>query len=954
MITSYTRLRYGIAAAAVLLALPVAAQEVVTDIRPTSEVLRSPDAPAAPTDRATREALAAAAKNRARSAARTATGASKPLPVKDGPLSTLDGTLRDLAEGYDARAQSGARAATETVLIQALATDRGEARSLLGALQQLGFEPVSTAGAALTGRIPVGSLEAAATVPSLRSAMALHYVLHGLDGLDTYVSPTAAPRARVGAVTGEASRALRADIARSRFDVTGDGVCIGIMSDSYNNLGGAAAGMASGDLPDDIQVLDDLEEGGSDEGRAMMELAYDVAPGTDMAFHTAFKGFANFSGGIVNLFQAGCNVIVDDIGLAGDPFFQDGVIAQAVDYVVSQGATYFSSAGNSSDASYESDFRDSGETGFFPGSVSHDFDPGPGTDTFQDIVLFPGETLRFAFQYDEPSVLAGVEFSEFPELYGGEPGQAPMSDYDLFLFDAPSLDAGLLDFSISSNRRSGAPFEFIEYTNATEEIQVVYLAIEKFEGEDRRLKYINFGGDAIVIRFAEYVEPGTSTTFGHSNAAGTFATGAGAWFNTKAYSGFVDGIESIIGSSIINGFSSYGGLDIRLDVDGDRLASPDDRMKPDAVASDGDNNTFFGFDSGVDADLFPNFFGTSAAAPNAAAVAALAIEATGGAASPERLYAALEGTAVDLRPGFPIGRAFNVGAGPGFDNQTGNGFIRADFALADLLGTEPAECSKALAISFDFDGNGTVNEADFEADGVDDTGVLGSRFGELVAISNDSADEFIDLSGCSLVVFNPFTERVTYAKRTDGVIGAREEVVLAVQNGDQALPAGTLPDGPGAFALVTGDVAVGTRVRSVLGSVVASVVYFSDQQIFGSKSGRGGAARTADDAGQSLLDGLAAVRGETLAAGPVDLTLTAVPNPVRGRLAVAFGTEASSPVRASVYDALGREVAVLADRSFEAGRHEVALDTAAMPSGVYIVRVIVGDDVQTKQVTVVR
>ena len=482
---SYPWLRTGLVAAAAFLALPATAQEVVTDITPTSEALRSSDArPSAPTDRATRDA--------AKASAQRATGTQMTL-VKDGPLVTLDGTLRQLATDGGARAQRSARA--ETVMIQALATDRSAVSSLRAALQKFGFEPVNQAGASLTGRLPVSALEAVARIPSLRSAMALHAIRYGADGVDTYVSPVSTSNARVGAVTGEASRALRADIARSQFGVTGDGVCIGMMSDSFDNLGGAAAGVASGDLPAGILVLDDTG-GGSDEGRAMMELAYDVAPGTDMAFHTAFNGFTGFAGGIVDLFQAGCTVIVDDIGYAGDPFFQDGVIAQAVDYVVSQGASYFSSAGNSADASYESDFRDSGDPGFFIGTVLHDFDPGPGTDPFQDILLFPGETLRFAFQYDEPSILAGTDFSEFPELYGGDPNQAPTSDYDVFLFDGPSVDAGLLAVSVDSNPAGGVPFEFIEYTNATDEIQVVYLTIEKFEGEDRRLKYINFGGDA--------------------------------------------------------------------------------------------------------------------------------------------------------------------------------------------------------------------------------------------------------------------------------------------------------------------------------------------------------------------------------------------------------------------------------------------------------------------------
>ncbi len=938
----YPRLRHSLVAAAALLAFPAAAQVPAHGagdaIEPSSSGFQGPS---------TNTSAVAAANARRASATQT--------PVKDGPLARLDATLASLASDYQARVQSGARVSNERVRITALAPDPNAARELKASLIQLGLEPTSETAYVISGLLPVSELDELAGLPSLRSAFADLYLVRGRDGEDTFVSPLIASRAsRVGAVNGEASLALRADVARDRFGVTGAGVCIGVMSDSYDALGGAAAGVASGDLPEGIDVLDDLAPGsGSDEGRAMMELAYDVAPGSDMAFHTAFSGFVGFSGGIVQLLQNGCEVIVDDIGLAGDPFFQDGVVAQAVDYVTTQGATYFSSAGNSANASYESDYRDSGVPGFFPGGGNlHDFDPGSGVDAFQNVVLLPGQVLRFAFQYDEPSVLAGVEFSEFPNLYGGAAGQAPTSDYDVFVFDGPSADAGLLAVSANNNPSDGSPFEFIQYANTTGAVQTVYVAFQKYEGENRRLKYVNFGGDRTAIQNAEYA--GASTAFGHSNAAGAFATGAAAWFNTKAYSSFIDTIESFTGPASVNGFSSYGGLDIRLDEDGNRLASPVDRMKPNAVASDADNNTFFGGDSGVDDDAFPNFFGTSAAAPNAAAVAALAREAAPGA-SPAEIFAALEETAADLVSGAPV-TTVNAGATPGFDDRTGNGLIRADLAIARLLDVEPVECSTDLALSFDFNGDGAVDGADFELDGVNDPNqFLGGVFGELVAISNSSSSEIVDLSGCTFAVFNPFTERVIYTASPDAVIGSQEEFVFATQRGDAVLPPGVLPDGPGAFALVEGNVAVGARVRSVLGSVVASVVYLNDQTVFGSKSGGANTARTAGDADQAFLDALARVRGEAaVAEGPVDVTLTASPNPVQGRLTVAFGAAEASPVRAVVYDALGREVTVLADRSYDVGRHEVSLDTAALPSGVYVVRVAVGADVQTAQVTVIR
>ena len=73
------------------------------------------------------------------------------------------------------------------------------------------------------------------------------------------------------------------------------------------------------------------------------------------------------------------------------------------------------------------------------------------------------------------------------------------------------------------------------------------------------------------------------------------------------------------------------------------------------AAMDGANTTFFvpGDDVGQDQDTFPNFFGTSAAAPHAAAIAALVLESHGGpgSVSPNAMRDILQRTAFqhDLR-----------------------------------------------------------------------------------------------------------------------------------------------------------------------------------------------------------------------------------------------------------------------------------------------------------------
>ena len=73
----------------------------------------------------------------------------------------------------------------------------------------------------------------------------------------------------------------------------------------------------------------------------MMQLALDVAPGVNFVFHTGFGGQADMATAIGELVDAGCNIIMDDVLYQAEPFFQDGILAQAVDLAVAQGVAYF-------------------------------------------------------------------------------------------------------------------------------------------------------------------------------------------------------------------------------------------------------------------------------------------------------------------------------------------------------------------------------------------------------------------------------------------------------------------------------------------------------------------------------------------------------------------------------------------------------------------------------------
>ena len=98
---------------------------------------------------------------------------------------------------------------------------------------------------------------------------------------------------------------------------------------------------------------------GSDEGRAMLQIAHDIAPGAQLYFRSGFHTAGDFAKGIKELRDAGCKIIVDDITYSTEPFFKDGVVAKTVDEVKSAaggGVSYFSSAGNFANKSYRGQF----------------------------------------------------------------------------------------------------------------------------------------------------------------------------------------------------------------------------------------------------------------------------------------------------------------------------------------------------------------------------------------------------------------------------------------------------------------------------------------------------------------------------------------------------------------------------------------------------------------------
>jgi hypothetical protein len=62
----------------------------------------------------------------------------------------------------------------------------------------------------------------------------------------------------------------------------------------------------------------------------------------------------------------------------------------------------------------------------------------------------------------------------------------------------------------------------------------------------------------------------------------------------------------------------------------------------------------------------------------------------------------------------------------------------------------------------------------------------------------------------------------------------------------------------------------------------------------------------------------------------------------------------ASDVKLSVFDLLGREVAVLVNEKKAPGSYEVKFDASGLPSGVYLYRLTAGIFVQSRKMIVVK
>ena len=323
----------------------------------------------------------------------------------------------------------------------------------------------------------------------------------------------------------------------------------------------------------------------------------------------------DFAAGIDAMVQVGVNIIVDDLSNTEEPFFQvAGPLDTAIQNAIDAGVNYFTSADNYGNAYYAAAFKPKtttlpGVTGSVSAQVFSNgttlqtititlqsiialqwdapFSTAGGTPQALSMVLYQnGKAIKSATQVADP----GSGFANEPEIAMG--GVVP-GTYQLAIYQTAGMPkVSTFKYSLFGSGTGTGPGGYID--------------------------------DPAAMN-------GIGNVFGHGLVPGVNTVASVDWANTPAFLG---------NSTFTEPASDDGPGELLFDSNGNRLAKPLADGKPNFTAPDGVSMT-------PDLTGFQPFYGTSAAAPDAAAVAALMLQANPNL-TPAQVTSDLEASAVSL------------------------------------------------------------------------------------------------------------------------------------------------------------------------------------------------------------------------------------------------------------------------------------------------------------------
>lgn len=416
------------------------------------------------------------------------------------------------------------------------------------------------------------------------------YELAAIEGVRA-IREVVAPGVSVGSVTTEGDIVHKTADVRSDYGYTGAGVKIGIISNGVNHISDSKE---SGDLPSDVHVLSDNYTG--DEGTAMLEIVHDMVPDAELYFHDCGNDEIGFNHAIDALLSNGCQVICDDVYWPGQPYFEDGVISSHLETLLRENdIVYVTAATNLAEEHYQGEFYEWKDS-------FHDFSSGTNPNrTSMYVNLSAYSSVRIVLQWNDKFGSSG-------------------NDYDLYLSDitdSPSeINYGDLGYSVDTQDGTGDPLEYISYSNPGSSVIFGEIDVRKNDSaESRILELFVLPQDGALVYNNNVVA--ADSIFGHAAVPDVVTAAAVEWSTP----------------STIESYSSLGPVTISY-------PTPEIRAKPDITGVDGVSITGAGGFSNP-------FFGTSAAAPHVAAVAAQIWGAYPDMTADE-VRAALYNSAVDL------------------------------------------------------------------------------------------------------------------------------------------------------------------------------------------------------------------------------------------------------------------------------------------------------------------
>ena len=473
--------------------------------------------------------------------------------------------------------------------------------------------------------------------------------------------------------------------------INGAGVKVAAMSDGVSSV---PVLQGSNELPANITIVPGQQGVASgDEGTALLQIIYNLAPGASLYFATGGTSLSQTATNIHTLVDTyHVDIIIDDEEYTDDAVFQDGALSQAVNYAYSKGVVYFSAAENDNNldsglsGTWEGDFQDSGDTLTLPSPVNKSY--------HYHLFQTGTEYLKLGHQTGDTTLDPNWVFLQWADPWGSS-----CNDYDLIITDS---SGNLVDLSTDVQHCSFSnPVELVPWSGdpngAPTPGELVWIV--KTTASAAVAMHLNTGRGTLLNPSTDANVGTQGAIIGHAATSGVVGVGAVGVNTTNGSQGggtiFLGGAQNPVEKYSADGprrifFDQYG---TPLTAGAFTFASGGGavRAKPDLLAADGGQSTPVGY--------APFFYGTSASAPHAAAIGAL-VKSADPYITPASVIAAMKSTAlvVTANPTQPNG----VGV-----RTQGAGIAMANLAVAAVTPRITVQTSP-ISQGFSISGSGCV------------------------------------------------------------------------------------------------------------------------------------------------------------------------------------------------------------------------------------------------------